>query len=1522
MSSCQLFRKDNKIEKVLASNNEPSILYKDLVSYVKKTGADKIIQQIPYLQVALQNGSILDNSPAEVAVGLWSIAYTEQYQNHITKLGKILPVMDDNAEPLFSIFKNTVLSNDSKFKNPADSYVLSSYKADTVNKAIAKGNALQQKIVEALVVNPDNPVMLEEESHIYYDVNGEEYLSTTTAIKGKMVDPENLYEINRNYGKAFDRLLEGIIKGETYQELKDDPKVVILDESIKKQAFNTLQAYITGLTADGSVVVPQVILSDPQSMIAGSLDILVVKPNGSIKIVDLKVSKNSINNDKYRNTAYPTNTGSLIGGKMTTKQQHGIQLAVYKKLVEIQGFKVSDVESVHILLDLDSNSKKINDFTWEGTEVHSPIQNDTNAKKVIPTEIPSAFRLQELKKELGINNPVNDPEFLTDEEALPEEEIEGDLYDKLYNRVEEIINVLEARKTYFEKLKDSISFRPKKETIEKVNELIVMLSSDLRDGKPNLAYGRFLQYTKTELNKILDFATDPKNKNGKVYAAVLIEADKFVESYRGLIKAQLFGSKDQQNMLIEVLDTLDATKDAIDQGLQEHVQNLYQKNSNKSLTEDELNSILKDVLDISPEDYFLGDISTSTDPLLATIDKIVKNAIQIAKDRTDVAITEIKKAGAELLKASGKSKPDSTFYDFMKVFNKAGKFTGRYVTVIGQQYWDMYYNFKNKLREKNGDTKQYIPITDINLASKEDINYNKQLFIDKQAQRQFLQAEILTSTGSEDGNYHKYTDEFKKIRNAYEEIVFFENADGKIISRWEKKLTVTQEQYDLYKAKYFNKVDYWGAIFEADGQFHGRVELKTGYFPKNEYVEVKEISSDGIDLRDPKYVKLMNPQTALEQAQSQFYKIWTSKMEETLDKLSPSVANQMRGKVARVRGNFMEAMKKNGEGFMSVVGKNLRNFFRADVYTNQRVVDENGNIATGIPVIYVGKLQNEQRVKWLKEELKNLNTKRLNKSITQKEFLKEKKKLSEWLQIEEGKLTGSEIESDMVNNLIAFRTMAENFEAMSNVENDIKAIQKVIEERTYLQQDSIGRTLIQKGTKTTNSAGDPVLKDTNESLTARRLKKYLKMVFYNDEEFNRSTMAMIASRIQNFTSLKGMGLNVFGAVNNYVMGRINNSIEAYGGQHFKTEAAFRATKEFNTDHIPGWFSKLGAMNRGHYSEDKPGSKYEAMVNHFRITRKYQADSGRVDALSWAYIFQEGGEYNVQSKTGIAMLMSEELTNSITGETESIYDAYQYNPNTGELKLKPGYEYTDEQRHKKTNHIYEVNKLIHGNYAFEDRMVIQEHWLGQLAAQFHKWVYPGYKARFKSRYFDQNLGEIEGRYVTVWKLMAYMREAEGNIVDKIRGGWAEMDPIQIANMRKNAAELMFFMASFSMYGLISAIGSGVDDDDENLKKFVNFLQYQSSRQMKEIVTFMPVVGTLEQYQLAKSPIASLGTVKDFGDVLYSVLKMPIPPFEDNYYERGTYKGDLKAWKELKDVTPALNILNKWDAFEQVKSFYIK
>lgn len=1516
--ACQLYRTNGKIEKVLAPNEKPSTLYKDILKAVKKDGVKKYIDTIPYLRDRLQDGTLMDETPEEIAVGIWSIAYTPEYQAFFTNMNSQLSIFADaNGEPTISAFTASVL-NTNNFSKPSIAYVLDPQKAQFVQDATKRGNAVQQAIAEILVEKPENPVILEPNEHVYIDQDGEIYTSVTTAIKGKLTS--DAYAANREIGTAVDKMLQGIITGQKFEDATKG--IDNIDKGILKNIFNVLQTYVDGLTRDGSIILTQVALGDKMSKIAGSLDLLVVSPSGKLRVVDLKVSKNSIKGDGY-NAKYSVKEGSVFMGQtLSTRQQHGIQVGTYKKLIELQGFEVEGVSTVHLKVTLDKDTK-VTDIDFEG-EINHPISiNQDMVNKVVPTEIENSEKLSELKAKLGVDNPADDPNFLDENEGKPEREVYGDMFDRMFNEVRGVINVLEARKKYLEKIRKGKTHIEKGEMIDKINEVLVMIGSELKQDKPSLAYGAFVRFATEELKDYLKEITNPDNMNNKDYVAMLLEVDRYVESYRGIINLKGVGSKEQQIKFLELIDLLDDTKEAIDQNLETYVKNVVASNTSRDLSQEELDSIMKEVYDISSEDYYLGDIATSKDTLLAIADKIYKAAGVKARDTSEATADRIAKIGGALLKAAGVSKPDEKFYDFMKVFDKAGKFTGRYVTRIGSKYYDMYYELKNKTKEKNGENKQYIPITDVASASEDDLNYNMALHNAKKAYRDFMNAEILGPNGAEDGKFHKYSDAFKQIRSRYMDLVQYTKTDGSIFYKWEKKEGVTDDQYEQFKLKYFNEASYWGAEMESDGTFKGRVSLKTGQFVKNEFIEVRDVAEDGTDLRDSKYVKLMDPKNDLERAQSDFYKAWVEEYQNALEKLPPDVASQMRSKVGRVRGSFFEALKNGGEGFTKAVAKSLKGLFTSEVYTNQRLVDELGQIDRGLPIMYVGKLQNEGRVEYLKNELNKLKENKAQGKVSQKDYLAERNKLREYIKIEEGKVKSSEIEGDLVKNLMAFTAMAENFEVMSSIESDLQAIAKIMDDRVYYETDSLGNKLIAKGSKLNKTEeGSPVVKRSEDVLATKRLRKWFKMVYYNNQEFNRSTVAMVAKRIQNLTSLKGVGFNVFGNINNYVMGRINNAIEAAGELYYDRSAAKRALTEYNTDYLPNVFKGLGGTKDSYYIAEKQHSKYEALVHHFHMVRKYQEDSGKVDPMSWAYLLQEGGEYNVQSKTGIAILMSRQLTNKNTGETLSYYDAHEFDPNTGELKLKDGFEISEKERAETINYILEVNKQIHGSYAFEDRMVIQEHWLGTLAAQFHKWIYPAYKVRFKERYVDENLGTVEGRYVTVWNFIKYMKEAEGNFLEKMRTGWKDLDPIQIKNMYKNIAELAFFAASFAMYGVFKSIASGVPDDDKFLKRWLNFLTYQQSRQMVELSTMMPIVGLEEQYQIAKSPVAILTTLKDFGEALKTTMAIPLPPYNKNYYQRGVHEGELKALKEWRDVIPALNILNKWDAYDQVKSFYIK
>lgn len=1403
-----------------------------------------------------------------------------------------------------------------------------------------KANDLQKKIIDDIYFEPkpgeDDPgrVVLEEENHIYiHTVTGQTFKSTTTAIKGELDDPEGLYELNRLFGKKFDVTLQNIIEGKSFDESKKNMPGIISEEH-SRRAYDALQGIIIGLTADGSIVLPQVIFHDVDSLIAGSLDLFVVKPDGRTMIIDLKVSKTSWQSDKYRNTSYPVNKGSVLEGPLTTQQQHGIQVGVYKRLAEINGYPVDSTMTVHIKLDVEGVGKnqKVNEFVWEGIQEHLPSENESFVSQIVKRK-PAKNKVASYKKSLGLHNPANDDKFLTEEEEIPEDDIPGDILDKLKYTIKFYTNKLRQREQYLKTLSKLPRFEMMTEqsfeqAVDRISQLLTSIET-LDAGRPDISFGRLLNYTKDRLTSMYKYITDPEKVGKEGYIDVVLEAEKFVESYRGIasIPEIGLGSSEQHKLMREVQSMLNAVKDEINPALEAYVKDLLMKKSNQQMTPEELEQIVKEGFDIDLAGYAVSDMQNSKERLLAVAANMYTEASQKALNKSEQVVAKIKTMGNKLAKALNTNKIN---FSFMLNYDKEGKFTGRYLQAIGQQYYELRKKMFALLKDEAGNKLEYIEIKNLKDADAASILHNIEVQRRKEQVRMFREAEMLNEKNQiVGGEYHRYSQEFIQQRALFER----PNAAAlrKGILEWERKPEVTKEAHRRFRDKYYDRVEYVGAKFEKDGTYKGKTEKRIGYFPKSRYIEIREITAKGEDMRDPRYVKLMNPTTEAERAMKEFYEFFNENMRAQLEKLPVHVQQKMLGKVARVKENYLNAAKRNGTGMFKAIAKGVQSWFdfSGKLHSVQRLTDDDGVPVDNLPILYTSDPRNEKAIESIQKKIKDLKDQyMIAKSISREEYEKSLKKLELSLAIENAKIDLSDINVDLVENLISFTMMAEKYEQMADIESSLLAISKVLEKKKYYDSNSLEEKLVKKGTD-----GETIYKKEGTSLAYQRMKKWFKMVYYNNDEYDYSTIAQVANRLQNITSLKGIGFNIFGAVNNYVMGRINNAIEAYGGVYYDRQAYFRAQKEYNVEYMPGLLRGMGSKD-GVYHINKPNSKYEALVNYFRIVRKYQEDSGKMDAFQLAYMFQEGGEYNVQSKTGIAVTMSSkfELTHETTGEKVSVFDAFNFNPDTGELSLKPGYSLPEELRTRITTYIYEVNKQIHGNYAWEDRMVIQSHWLGQLGAQFHKWVVPLFKARFQERYLNENLGYIEGRYRTFWNVIKYVYETEQGFLGKTAGilgvfipgskTYKQMDEIQVRNMYKNIAELSFFMASVLMAQLFSMLAQGVDDDDEQLKRLLNFMIYQQTRQQNEIKTFIPLLGVKEQYQMAKNPIAALTTLRDYGEMMSSFATMPFPPYEENYYERGPYKGSLKAWKEAKDVIPALGILNRWESFDNVKSFYIR
>jgi len=607
-----------------------------------------------------------------------------------------------------------------------------------------------------------------------------------------------------------------------------------------------------------------------------------------------------------------------------------------------------------------------------------------------------------------------------------------------------------------------------------------------------------------------------------------------------------------------------------------------------------------------------------------------------------------------------------------------------------------------------------------------------------------------------------------------------------------------------------------------------------------------------------------------------------------------------------------------------------------------------------------------------------------------------------------------QVSTDLATSLIKFSAMAENYETMSTIEDTLLAMKKVIDKRTYKLPKEEGLTLVDKLKGMVTSSGKTPRGGVDESNNTKiRAAKFMSMVYYDNENITKGAWDKVAEGIIQLSSLSYVAFNPFGNFNNYLIGRVNNNIELLAGRFISRSAQLRATREFNKRALPDMVSRTGhalkdatdvltlgiipGLRNSDYDPKRANSKYEGFVDGMRMMdkmtelREQGADSTEGKswferATEWGYVMQDAAEYNVQTKMGMAVLMDTYLMNE-GGDILSFYDAHDFNPVTHQNELKKEYnkvvkvdkngayipnsevDYTDQFRYDLRNKIREINKQIHGNYAAEDRMVIQQHVLGKLAVQFKKWVAPAIRARYQREYFDENLGWMEGRYISALKFAGYIKRelvkgnrefstySKGFLKSQVKdfsiqknrskglGATATEEYGQGGNMDQRAENQLFgFYRTMGEIGILgsvfliqmalSAMLEGDDDDTDTERRFKNLTKYQANRIYKELVLFMPWIpaGGKQVFQQFGSPIAASRTFGEIAELmsitgltgLGLVFRDKDKLYADSelVYQRGDRKGELKIYKNFKDVFPIVYSIQKWDSYLTNDDFYIK
>ena len=1300
--------------------------------------------------------------------------------------------------------------------------------------------------------------------------------------------------------------------------------------------------------------------------------------------------------------------------KLSTIAQHNLQVNLYRRMFENMGYTVYEGDggaiTFHIQADITGVGKDQvfnNNFRLDGRVEHPISENLLYVNMLVPSVMNNTEK-ESLDRAIGA---AEDAIYRGDKDVDASEKIADTIeaqeypeYNTIFDALQNYSVALMEQDKALDRLKTNVyRDKTKEQTRDDIASTLAYIASNINTGPiaRSQTYTNLLRASLNQMQKFTAYVEDPANVNKPEYITYALNFNRFLSTFEALYSIK--DSKElnatqrtlvlqmqlEQNKLLGTNGNEGLINDAIINYVKETIRTRSTNDwggKGSGFTEDMLDDLLVMAPDIAMDALNVQDMATQKDTILAVMDKIYKSQKQKLLDKIEEREFAIRNAGNQLLKLSG-NKDMQSLYDFMLEYDKDGQFTGFYTQKIGQEYYNMQQSLRSELYDDNGNPYEYRDVSNLDKAKPEDIKYNIELAKKKAAFSKFFQAESSNAEGELiDGEFHKYSNEFKDARSRYE---FWVPSKNKEYGTWYRKPRISDRDYAVYEAKYYNFGTYTKAL-RANGEPTGAIAKEQVLrSPKVQFRVAREISESGKDMRSEKYRALMDPNKtdALSVAQRNFYNMFIKYYEtELLNKLPQGIKDQMAGRVPIVKNNVLDTLKNQPNVVTKMYAnmvRGIKNFTQETATQKNVLLDEQGNFVNSLPIFYTGKVRVDEDLKNVETEITALQDKKKKGTIGPEQYKTELALLNGKAAQLRSQPSLGELNKDMTTALIKFSAMAEHYEVMGEIEDTLTAMVKVIENRTYSPADPA----IITGTKLDSKFKKVGTIKGSDSNALRRAKKYMSMIYYDNELATKGMIDKIADELIGISSLSYVAFNPFGNLNNYVMGRINNGIEMLGSRYFSKQNYARASKEYNVHGVSGLLTRtshaltdiadiatLGktGLKKSDYDADKPNSKYEAFVDMFRMMDKatdIRENTSEFDSKSiwsrfkeWGYVIQDAAEYNVQTKVGMAILMDVTIKNSKTGETLSLYDAFQYNSETHKNELMPGYDtivskngteqpYTDQFRYDLRNEIREVNKQIHGNYAKEDRMVIQGHTLGNLATQFHKWVAPAIRARFRREYFDQNLGWIEGRYRSFFKFLNHaknemvrgnfninpakynesFKEAYGFTGDG--GNIDQRAEDKLRGFYRTTGELAIMMSVVVLNSLLAGLLAGDDDDEELTKRLKNLVRLQGDRTYKEMVLFTPLPeGLKQQYALMKSPIATTRTLGELGEAVSLSYMTPLGYLyegkdafyadKDYVYQNKPNKGQLKVYKNWADVVPILYSIQKWDNMIKAQDFYIK
>lgn len=281
------------------------------------------------------------------------------------------------------------------------------------------------------------------------------------------------------------------------------------------------------------------------------------------------------------------------------------------------------------------------------------------------------------------------------------------------------------------------------------------------------------------------------------------------------------------------------------------------------------------------------------------------------------------------------------------------------------------------------------------------------------------------------------------------------------------------------------------------------------------------------------------------------------------------------------------------------------------------------------------------------------------------------------------------LSTDFSSTIVAYSAMAVNYEKMNEVVDILEVGRNYIKERAVLEKEG-SHSVMSRFTALGKVYKGFVERAGNGTNIANRVDDYMSSVVYEERKNDEGSFELLGvnvdtaktlDAIKDYTGLLGLGFNIFSTISNIAVGKLQQWIEAAGGEYFTFKDYTKAVGQYAAL-MPGCLAEMNSPVK----KNKLSlliQMFDPMGDYYESLRDPSFSKSAVSRILGngvlAYIGMNAGEHMLHCQTMLAILNNIKLTNIETKEKISLYDAIEIKEINGihKLVLKPNLAYERE-----------------------------------------------------------------------------------------------------------------------------------------------------------------------------------------------------------------------------------------------------